>query len=117
MIEILSKSDVNKVDDEKLKSYLYKSFDRLPTDFNYPNDGYFVIVENQNEIKTKSINLSIARINGFEAGLYEDINMVEIDEEIIEILVFIDNDINVSFIMYEGILDEGIKERIHNYII
>ena len=51
MIEILNKTDVNKIQDKQLKDYLEYSLKRLPENFDYPNDGYFVIIENQDEIK------------------------------------------------------------------
>ena len=117
MLEILNQSDINKILDEKLKNHLYKSFDRLTKEFDYPNDGYFVVIENQNELKINPINLSTCQLNSLDTGLYTDINMVEIDDEIIEILVFIDNDVNVAFVILENILDDEIKERLQEFII
>ena len=117
MIEILNKEDINKVNDEKLKNHLYKSFDRLTKEFDYPNDGYFVIVENQNEIKSTPISLSTCQLNSLDAGLYDDINMVEIEDEVVEILVFIDNDVNVAFVVLENMLDIEVKEKLQEYII
>ena len=117
MLEILNQLDINKILDEKLKNHLYKSFDRLTKEFDYPNDGYFVVIENQNELKINPINLSTCQLNSLDTGLYSDINMVEIEEEVIEILVFIDNDVNVAFVMLENILDDEIKERLQEFII
>ncbi len=117
MIEILNKEDINKVHDEKLKNHLYKSFDRLTKEFDYPNDGYFVIVENQNEIKSTPISLSTCQLNSLDTGLYDDINMVEIEDEVVEILVFIDNDVNVAFVMLENMLDIEVKKKLQEYII
>ena len=117
MIEILNKSDVNKINDEKLKQYLIKSLNELPEDFDYPNDGYFVIIENQNEIKSKPIKLSNCILNSLDEDLYDDINMVEIKDGIIEVLVFLDNDVNVSFVMLENILDLEIMQKLQEYII
>ena len=117
MLEILNQLDINKILDEKLKNHLYKSFDRLTKEFDYPNDGYFVVIENQNELKINPINLSTCKLNSLDTGLYSDINMVEIEEEVIEILVFIDNDVNVAFVMLENILDDEIKERLQEFII
>ena len=93
MIEILNKSDVDKINDEKLKQYLIKSLNELPEDFDYPNDGYFVIIENQNEIKSTPITLSTCQLNSLDTGLYDDINMLE------------------------DMLDEEIKEKLQEYVI
>lgn len=117
MIEILNKSDINKVQNEKLKNHLYKSFERLTKEFDYPNDGYFVVIENQDEIKSTPITLSTCQLNSLDTGLYADINMVEIEDGVIEILVFIDNDVNVAFVILEDMLDEIIKEKLQEYII
>lgn len=117
MIEILNTTDINKVQNEKLKNHLYKSFDRLTKEFDYPNDGYFVIVENQDEIKSTPITLSTCQLNSLDTGLYDDINMVEIEDRVMEILVFIDNDVNVAFVILEDMLDEEIKEKLQEYII
>ena len=117
MIEILNKSDINKIQNEKLKNHLYKSFERLTKEFDYPNDGYFVIIENQNEIKSTPITLSTCQLNSLDTGLYDDINMVEIEDGVIEILVFIDNDVNVAFVILENILDEDIKQKLHEFVI
>lgn len=117
MIEILNKSDIEKIKNVKLKKYVCKSFDRLPNTYNYPADGYFIVIESLEEIKSDFINLSIGILNGFDTGLYSDINMVEIEEGVVEILVFIDNDVNVSFLMLESILDEFCIEELKSYII
>jgi hypothetical protein len=117
MIEILNKTDINKIQNEKLKNHLYKSFERLTKEFDYPNDGYFVVIENQNEIKSTPITLSTYKLNSLDEDLYDDINMVEIEDGVMEILVFIDNDVNVAFVMLEDILDEEIKEKLQEYVI
>ena len=117
MIEILNKTDINKIQNEKLKNHLNKSFERLTKEFDYPNDGYFVIVENQDEIKSTPITLSTCQLNSLDTGLYDDINMVEIEDGVIEILVFIDNDVNVAFVILENILDEEIKEKLQEFVI
>ncbi|MGB5792456.1 hypothetical protein [Poseidonibacter sp.] len=108
---------LNNIQDNKLKQYLIKSLNELPQDFDYPNDGYFVIIENQDEIKSKPIKLSNCTLNSLDEDLYDDINMVEIKDGIIEVLVFLDSDVNVSFVMGEEILEEGVKDRLMEFII
>ena len=117
MIEILNKTDINKIQNEKLKNHLNKSFERLTKEFDYPNDGYFVIIENQDEIKSTPITLSTCQLNSLDTGLYDDINMVEIEDGVIEILVFIDNDVNVAFVILEDMLDEDIKQKLQEFVI
>lgn len=117
MIEILSKTDINKVMDIKLRDYLVYSFNRLPEDYIYPEYGYFIIIEDFKELNSHKIELSNYTINSIQDGMFEDINIVEINGEIIEILVFVDNEISVSFIMYENIIDKETREKLEEYLI
>ncbi|MCG3717797.1 hypothetical protein L5F50_01250 [Aliarcobacter butzleri] len=117
MIEVFNKLDIEKIKNDRLKEYLYMSFDRLPSEYNYPEDGYFIVLENFEEIQSEVINLTIGTLNGFDNGLYSSINMVEMQNGIIEILIFIDNDINVSFIMLESILNKHFLDSLRDYII
>ncbi len=50
MIQVLSKADVNKIVDPVLRAGVFKEFDRLPDDFQYPEYGYFVVVESVEEL-------------------------------------------------------------------
>ena len=61
--------------------------------------------------------MSTCQLNSLDTGLYSDINMVEIEDGVVEILVFIDNDVNVAFVILENMLDEEIKEKLQEYII
>ena len=117
MIEILNKSDINKVKDQELKDYLDYSFKRLPENFDYPNDGYFVIIETFKELIGECINLTNTQIPSLNTGLYDEINMVEIKDEIIEVIVFLDNDVSVSLILKTNILSTTDKARLLTYQI
>lgn len=117
MIEILKKSDVKKVNDPKFREYLEYSFNRLPENYEYPEFGYFVIIESLDELIANEINLTTYVLNGLENGLYDDINMVEVKDKIMEILVFVDNDISVSLILAIEILEDRYKEELEMYII
>ena len=117
MIEILNKSDVNKVKDQELKDYLDYSFKRLPENFDYPIDGYFVMIETFEELIGECINLTNTQIPSLNTGLYDEINMVEIKDEIMEVLVFLDNDVSVSLILKTNILSTTDKARLLTYQI
>ena len=117
MIEILNKTDVNKIQDKQLKDYLEYSLKRLPENFDYPNDGYFIVIQTLDELQTNKINLTNHSLNGINNGLLDDINMVEIKDEIIEILVFVDNDISLSFVMPIKILPITLLEQLEEYVI
>jgi hypothetical protein len=117
MIEILNKSDVNKVKDQELKNYLDYSFKRLPQNFDYPSDGYFVIIETFEELIGEYIQLSNTQIPSLNTGLYDEINMVECKDEIMEVLVFLDNDVSVSLILKTSILSTTEKASLLAYQI
>lgn len=116
MIEILNKSDTTKVKDQELKDYLDYSFKRLPENFDYPNDGYFVIIETFEELIGEFIQLTNAQIPSLNTGLYDEINMVEIKDEIMEVLVFLDNDVNVSLILKTSILSSTHQDKLKGYV-
>ena len=117
MIEILNINDMKRVKDDKLKNYLTYSFNRIPDEFDYPELGYFTIIEDIKELKSDFIQLDSIKLKGINNGLYDDINMVEVKDEIMEILVFVDNDISVSLILPIEILEDMHKERLLTYKI
>jgi hypothetical protein len=117
MIEILNKSDVKNVKNQELKKYLDYSFKRLPQNFDYPSDGYFVIIETFEELIGEFIQLSKAQIPSLSTGLYDEINMVEIKDEIMEVLVFLDNDISVSLILKMNILSSTDQDKLRGYVL
>jgi len=117
MIEILNKSDINKVKDQELKDYLDYPFKRLSENFDYPIDGYFVIIETFEELIGECINLTNTQIPSLNTGLYDEINMVEMKDEIIEVLVFLDNDVSVSLILKMNILPSTHQNKLKEYVL
>lgn len=106
MVEILKFDDVDKIEDIELKKYAQYSLDRLPDDYCYPEYGYFIIIENLDEIegyKTKFTNFTLP---SFENGLLDMIEIVEHKANIVEIVILIDNDFSVSLIMYQSIISD-----------
>lgn len=104
MIEILNEIDIQKVKDVKIKEYLEDSFKRLPNNFEYPDLGYFVVIEKFEELTVELIDLNNHSLNGINNCLYDDINMVEIKDEVIKLLVFVDSDIAIGIILSSKLL-------------
>lgn len=117
MIEILNKTDTSKIKDKEILKYLEYSIKRLPEDFLYPEFGYFVVIENFNELSASTIDLTDQSINGLNNGLFNDINMVEMKNDIMEIIVFLDNDISVSLVLSMNILPQEYKDKLSEYVI
>ena len=122
IIEILQKSDIGRVEDVDLKSYLEYSLNRLPLEFDYYNNtaenGYFVVVTELEDLIGNCIKIGTHTINSFEDELFwESVELVEKHRRgVIEILVHVDTDITISFIFHESILSEEIKARMNEYI-
>jgi len=117
MIEILNRADIQNVKDEKIKEYLEYSFKRLPNNFEYPEYGYFVVIETIQELESNSIKLSKINLPSIDNGLFDFVELVEIQNEIVEVVILYDNDYGVSFIIPMSILDESHKERLKGYIL
>ena len=117
MIEILNKSDINKVTDTTMQEYLKSGFGRLPKEYLYPDYGYFIVVEDFKELIGEDIQLFNTTIPSLYTGLYDSINMVELNDEMMEILIFLDNDISVSFIVPVEMIDEVYMVQLLEYVV
>lgn len=122
IVEILKESDIGRVEDVDLKTYLEYSLDRLPMDFDYysntSENGYFVVVTELEDIIGNFIKIGTHTIHSFEDELFwESVELIEKHRRgVIEILVHVDTDITISFIFLESILSEEIKARMNEYI-
>jgi len=95
MIEILCKDDVNKVSDPVLVAGLNKEFDRLPDDYLYPEYGYFVVIEELEEL-TNPIEL-IAIISQHTARSLQDcLEVIEEFEGYFQVVMILNIDYGIS---------------------
>lgn len=117
MIEVLSKNDVSNISNEKSRDFLISCFDRLPKEFFYPKDGYFILVEDFNELLFESIKIGNVVLPSFENGLYEYISMVEVENDYMEILLLLDNDFGVSLILLKNTIPNTHNEELKKFII
>lgn len=117
MIEILNKIDIHKVNDENIKKYLEYSLTRLPNNFVYPDLGYFVVIEKFQELTRETIKLTNHSLNGIDNGLYDDINMVEIKDEVIELLVFVDSDITIGLILLIDMIPIKYQNELRAFVL
>jgi len=117
MIEILDKTDIHKVHDKELKDYLIYSLNRLPNDFEYPEYGSFIIIENIDELKRNPIKFKTCELQSLENSLLDDIEIVEIKDDVIEIVFIIHNDFGVSLICKKEIFSTYELKKILEYSI
>jgi hypothetical protein len=115
MIEILQRQNVHKIQDIQLKEYIQYSLDRLSNDFELPECGYFVVIENYDELKQNPIQLTYCVLPSIENEDF--INSIEIvetskNQEIIEIIFILNNDFSISLVLHNNILPSTIKNRL-----
>lgn len=117
MIELLSKSDVNLIANPALKDYALFSFERLPSDYIYPDYGYFIVIENFEELLHNPLPLSKCKLPSINDGLFDYIELVEQKEGILEIVILVDNDFGVSLILESKIIPIEILDKLLEYQI
>lgn len=112
MVEILSKDDIQKVD-AVLQEYLEYSFARLYEGYQYPEYGYFIVIEKFQEL-LHPLNIKEYHIPSISNAAFfkRYIELVEIHKGIVEIVLLLDNDFGVSLIMKEAILPADILSRL-----
>jgi hypothetical protein len=115
MIELLNKGDVSLIKNPALKEYTLYSFDRLPSDFVYPEYGYFIIIEQFDELLNSPLPLSKCRLPSFNDGLFHYIELIEQKENVLEIVILVDNDFGVSLILESKIVPTEILDKLLQY--
>lgn len=117
MIELLSKSDVNLIANPALKEYALFSFERLPSDYIYPDYGYFIVIENFEELLLNPLPFSKCKLPSINDGIFDYIELVEQKEGILEVVILVDNDFGVSLILESKILPQVILDKLLEYQI
>jgi len=117
MIELLNKGDVSLIKNPALKEYAIYSFDRLPSDFVYPEYGYFIIIEHFDELLKSPLLFSKCQLPSFNDGLFEHIELIEQKGDVLEIVILVDNDFGVSLILESKIVPKEILNKLRQYQI
>lgn len=108
MIEILNIDDINKICDPNIKKYLEYSFDRLPDDYIYPDYGYFIVLDNIEELfSDTNLDLSFGSIKGLNDGLIDCFELMEEKYDVVELVFILDNDFGLSFIIKKDIFNDS----------
>ncbi len=115
MIELLNKGDVSLIKNPALKEYAIYSFDRLPSDFVYPNYGYFIIIEHFDELLKNPLPFTKCQLPSFNDGLLNYMELVELKEGILEVLILVDNDFGVSLILESKIVPTESLDKLLQY--
>lgn len=115
MIELLEKGDVSLIHNPALKEYATYSFERLPSDFVYPEYGYFIIIEHFDELLQNPLPFSKCKLPSLNDGLFEYIELVEQKGDILEIVILVNNDFGVSLILESKIVPKEILDKLLQY--
>lgn len=117
MIELLSKSDVSLIANPALKEYALFSFERLPSDYIYPDYGYFIVIENFEELLHNPLPFLKCKLPSINDGLFDYVELVEQKEGIFEVVILVDNDFGISLILESKILPNEILDKLLQYQI
>lgn len=115
MIELLNKGDVSLIKNPALKEYAIYSFERLPSDFVYPEYGYFIIIEHFEELLKNPIPFSKCKLPSFNDGLLDYIELVEQKGDVLEVVILANNDFGVSLILESKIVPKEILDKLLHY--
>lgn len=103
MIEILSKTDVEKISDPVLRAGVLKEFDRLPDDYKYPEYGYFIVIERLEEL-TDPVELNSILAKYTTRSLVNCLELTEGFDGYFQILLILDADFGLSLFVREKTL-------------
>lgn len=103
MIHIKSIQDIKLVKNDVIKRGLENEFNRLPNDFKYPEYGYFIVIENLDEL-LEDISLRNNNSDILYQLLIESIEMIEKFDGYFQIVCILDNDFGVSLFVDDKII-------------
>ena len=102
MIPILSKMDVELVDDPVIQGALLKEFSRLPNDYRYPEYGYFIVIESIHDL-TDPIEVDLCLDTQASLTLFESIEMIEEFEGYFQVVLILEAEFGVSLFVKDDI--------------
>ncbi len=103
MIEILSRADVEKINDPVLKAGVLKEFDRLPDDYKYPEYGNFIVIEKLEEL-INPIELNAIITRHTTRPLVDCLELIEEHEGYCQVLLILHADFGLSLFVSEEII-------------
>ena len=95
MIQILSKDDLSKVNDPVIVAGLNKEFDRLPDNYEYPEYGYFLVIERLEEL-TNPVELNSIISQHTTHSLEDCLELIEESTGYYQVLLILHADFGVS---------------------
>ena len=118
MLEIYSKSDIEKIVDNELKEYLEYAFARFEEGYVYPQSGYYIVIQEYQELlqplKLEHYAYKLPAITD-ERFFTAYLEVMEIKEEVVDLLLLCNNEYGLNLIMKKEILPQGVLKRLEAY--
>ena len=104
MIHMHSKKDIHLVQDKILQDGLKKEFERLPDDFQYPEYGYFIVIESFEELQ-HPIPLEHYGLSHVPQPLSDYVEMIERFDGYCQIVCLVEADFGISLFVSDEVAD------------
>lgn len=107
MLEILAWEDIEKVKDTAVKQYLYDTKERAEKDqapWNFKEWGYWVVIKTREELE-KDLTGSMFSLPSIKTGLLNNLVLYEQKYGVNELVVMLDNDFGICFIIKDEYLN------------
>ena len=99
MIEVMYLKDVDKIDNPEVANYLQKRFQEINHVPHPQSEGYFLYVENFSSLYEKRTQHYFV-LPSIDEGLFERVEKVDIQGNIIEVSILFNNEFMISLILY-----------------
>jgi hypothetical protein len=117
MIEILNRDDIYNIKNSAIREYLKNTIQNLSPEFHMPQDGYFVVIENFEELTQNPISLTHCILPSIYDGLIDNIEVVHQENNIIEIIFIINNEFSISLVMFSSILPNHLLSQVFENLL
>ena len=104
MIHIHSSKDIELVEDLIIRAGLQKEFERLPDDFQYPEYGYFIVIESLEELH-HPIPLEHYGLSHVPQPLSDYVEMIERFDGYCQIVCLVEADFGISLFVSNKVAD------------
>ena len=99
MIELMYLRDLEKIDNPEVASYLQKRFQEIDHVLHPQTEGYFLYVENFSSLYEKHTQHYFT-LPSIDEGLFERVEKVDIQGNIIEVSILFNNEFMMSLIFH-----------------
>ncbi len=107
MIEVMYLRDVEKIDNPEVASYLQKRLQEIDHILHPQTEGYFLYVEEFTSLYKKNMQHYFT-LSSIDEGLFERVESVDIQGDIVEVSILFNNEFMMSLI-FHNLTQEQLK--------